>query len=32
VRVERVDGLAWIEIDDQEDLARARSEVLEQVS
>jgi choline kinase len=32
VRVERVDGLAWIEIDDHEDLARARSEVLEQVS
>jgi choline kinase len=27
-----VDGLAWIEIDDHEDLARARSEVLEQVS
>jgi choline kinase len=32
VRVERVDGLAWIEIDDHEDLGRARSEVLEQVS
>jgi L-glutamine-phosphate cytidylyltransferase len=32
VRVERVDGLAWIEIDDHEDLERARSEVLEQVS
>jgi choline kinase len=32
VRVERVDGLAWIEIDDHEDLARARSEVLQQVS
>jgi choline kinase len=32
VRIERVDGLAWIEIDDHEDLARARSEVLEQVS
>jgi choline kinase len=32
VRVERVDGLAWIEIDDNEDLARARSEVLERVS
>jgi choline kinase len=32
VRVERVDGLAWIEIDDHDDLARARSEVLEQVS
>jgi choline kinase len=31
VRVERVDGLAWIEIDDHEDLGRARSEVLEQV-
>jgi choline kinase len=32
VRVERVDGLAWIEIDDHDDLARARSEVLERVS
>ena len=32
VRVERVDGLAWIEIDDHDDLARARSDVLEQVT
>jgi choline kinase len=32
VRIERVDGLAWIEIDDHDDLARARSEVLEHVS
>lgn len=31
VRIERVDGLAWIEIDDHDDLARARS-VLEHVS
>jgi choline kinase len=32
VRVERIDGLAWIEIDDHDDLERARSEVLEHVS
>jgi choline kinase len=32
VRIERVDGLAWIEIDDHDDLARARSDVLERVS
>jgi choline kinase len=32
VRIERVDGLAWIEIDDHDDLAHARSEVLERVS
>jgi choline kinase len=32
VRVERVDGLAWIEIDDHDDLARARSDVLERVT
>jgi choline kinase len=32
VGVERVDGLAWIEIDDQDDLARAREEVLEHVA
>jgi choline kinase len=32
VRVERVDGLAWIEIDDHDDLARARSDVLAQVT
>jgi choline kinase len=32
VLVERVDGLAWIEIDDHDDLARARAEVLERVS
>jgi choline kinase len=32
VRVERVDGLAWIEIDDHHDLARARDEVLERVT
>jgi glycerol-1-phosphate dehydrogenase [NAD(P)+] len=31
VGVVSVDGLAWIEIDDHADLARARSEVLEQV-
>jgi choline kinase len=31
VRVERVDGLAWIEIDDHDDLARARADVLERV-
>jgi choline kinase len=31
VRVEPVDGLAWIEIDDGDDLARARDEVLERV-
>jgi choline kinase len=32
VRVLRVDGLAWIEIDDHDDLARARAEVLQQVA
>jgi choline kinase len=32
VQVVRVDGLAWIEIDDNDDLARARAEVLEQVA
>jgi choline kinase len=32
VRIERVDGLTWIEIDDHDDLARARSDVLERVS
>jgi choline kinase len=32
VQIERVDGLAWIEIDDHDDLARARSDVLERVS
>jgi choline kinase len=32
VHVQRVDGLAWIEIDDHDDLARARSDVLERVS
>jgi choline kinase len=32
VRVERVDGLAWIEIDDHDDLARAEADVLERVS
>jgi choline kinase len=32
VHVERVDGLAWIEIDDHNDLARARDEVLERVT
>jgi choline kinase len=32
VRIERIDGLAWIEIDDHDDLARARSDVLEWVS
>jgi choline kinase len=31
VRIERVDGLAWIEIDDHDDLARARDEVLVRV-
>jgi choline kinase len=28
VRVARIDGLAWLEIDDHDDLARAREEVL----
>jgi choline kinase len=32
VRVERIDGLAWIEIDDHEDLARAQDEILERVA
>jgi choline kinase len=32
VRVVRVDGLAWIEIDDHEDLARAREETLGRVA
>jgi choline kinase len=32
VRAESVDGLAWIEIDDHEDLARARAEVLARVA
>jgi choline kinase len=32
VRVVPVDGLAWIEIDDHADLARARDEVLELVA
>ena len=31
VQVVRVDGLAWIEIDDHDDLARAREEVLGRV-
>jgi choline kinase len=31
VRIESVDGLAWIEIDDHDDLARARNEVLVRV-
>ena len=32
VHVSIVDGLAWIEIDDPEDLARARGDVLERVT
>jgi choline kinase len=32
VWIARVDGLAWIEIDDHDDLARAREEVLEHVA
>jgi choline kinase len=32
VRAVSVDGLAWIEIDDHEDLARARDEVLARVA
>jgi choline kinase len=32
VQVVRVDGLAWIEIDDHDDLARARAEVLDRVA
>jgi choline kinase len=31
VGIARIDGLAWMEIDDHEDLARAQSEVLERV-
>jgi choline kinase len=32
VRVVRIDGLAWIEIDDPDDLSRAQGEVLERVA
>jgi L-glutamine-phosphate cytidylyltransferase len=32
VGVARVDGLAWVEIDDHDDLARARDQILEQAA